>query len=239
MTSSPEGGGPPRRVRRFTFGERALHWLLAVTFFAMLATGLALFVPALAPVVSRPQAKAWHIDAALALAVGTAAVFAASWSQLRQTVRDLDRLDRDDARWLLRAVRVGRRRPAPPQGRFNAGQKLNAAVVGGLMVVMFFTGALLLVGERDTRYRFDGTLIVHDWATAMLGVLVVGHLYMAVVHRSTRRALRGVVLGDVDRAWALAHHEKWVRAQDLAEAAAAEGGVRNAQNSSREDAGGP
>jgi formate dehydrogenase subunit gamma len=226
-------------VRRFTVGERALHWLLAVTFFAMLATGLALFVPALAEVVARPQAKAWHIDAALALAVGTAVVVATSWPRLRQTARDLDRFDRDDARWLLRALRIGRRPPPPPQGRFNAGQKLNAAVVGGLMVVMFVTGALLLVGERDTRYRFDGTVIVHDWVTAILVVLVAGHLYIATVHRSTRRALRGVVLGDVDRAWALTHHQKWVRAQDRSEAAAAQGGALDAGGGSREDAGGP
>ena len=40
--------------------------------------------------------------------------------------------------------------PAPPQGRFNAGQKLNAALVGGLMLAMFATGGLLWYGERDT-----------------------------------------------------------------------------------------
>lgn len=232
MASRPEGDGPPGRIRRFTVGERALHWLLALTFFAMLVTGLALFVPALAAVVSRPQAKAWHIDAALALALGTAVIVGASWSRLRQTARDLDRFDRDDARWLLGVLRLGGRRPPPPQGRFNAGQKLNAAVVGGLMVVMSVTGALMLVGERDTRHRFEGAVIVHDWATAILMVLVAGHLYMATVHRSTRRALRGIVLGDVDRAWAVTHHEKWVDAQSRCDRDAAQGGAR-------EDADGP
>ena len=80
------GGGPTalgpeprttRRIARFSGAERALHWLLALTFFVMLATGLALFVPDLATVVARPMAKAWHIDAAVALAAGVLALFAA------------------------------------------------------------------------------------------------------------------------------------------------------------------
>lgn len=180
----------------------------------MLATGLALFVPGLATVVARPTSKAWHIDAALALAAGVLALFAAHRARLRATMRDLDRFDGDDARWLFGWSRIWRRAPAPPQGRFNAGQKVNSALVGGLMVVMFVTGVLLLLGERDTRYRFAGTVIVHDWATWILVALVIGHLYLAIIHRSTRHALRGMVVGDVDRDWALRHHEKWVEAQE-------------------------
>ena len=41
------------------------------------------------------------------------------------------------ARWLRRSARSRRNGgAAPPQGRFNAGQKLNAALIGGLMVAM-------------------------------------------------------------------------------------------------------
>lgn len=201
---------PGERVARFSGAERALHWLLAVTFLLMLASGLALYVPALATVVARPTAQAWHINSAVALATGVAALFAAHWPRLRATMRDLDRFDRDDARWLTGLSRLWRGTPAPPQGRFNAGQKLNSALVAGLMVVMFVTGVLLWLGERDTRYRFDGTVIVHDWATWILVVSVVAHLYLAVVHRSTRPALRGMIVGDVDRDWAVRHHAKWV-----------------------------
>lgn len=221
MTPDP----PRRRIRRFSGAERALHWLLAATFFVMLASGLALFVPDLATLVARPAAKAWHINAAVALATGVLALFAAHFSRLRATMREMDRFDRDDARWLFGVSRLWRRTPAPPQGRFNAGQKLNSALVGGLMVVMFVTGGLLWLGERDTRYRFAGTVIVHDWVTWILVVLVIGHLYLALVNRSTRHALRGMVTGDVDRDWARRHHPKWVDADevDVSRAAARNG----------------
>ena len=33
-------------------------------------------------------------------------------------------------------------------------------------------------------------------------VLIVGHLYLALLHPATRHALRGMTLGDVDADWA-------------------------------------
>ena len=106
---------------------------------------------------------------------------------------------------------------APPQGRFNAGQKLNAALIGGLMLAMYVTGFLLWYGERDTTYRFSGTVIVHDWGTLILMFLVAGHLYLAVLHPATRHALRGMTLGDVDEDWAREHHAKWVESVPAAD----------------------
>ncbi len=41
--------------------------------------------------------------------------------------------------------------------------------------------------------------------------LLVGHLYLALIHPSTRHALRGMTTGEVDEAWARKHHAKWVR----------------------------
>ena len=44
-------------------------------------------------------------------------------------------------------------------------------------------------------------------------VLLVGHLYLAVIHPSTRHALRGITRGEVREDWAERHHAKWVEAQ--------------------------
>ena len=41
-------------------------------------------------------------------------------------------------------------------------------------------------------------------------MLLVGHLYLAVIHPTTRHALRGMTRGDVREDWARAHHPKWV-----------------------------
>lgn len=212
----------PRRERipRFSVAERLLHWVLAIAFFVLLWTGFLMSVPALSGDVTRPVAKAWHIDAAIALAVAFVLLLLVQGKVLARTISQLERFDRDDWRWLVeipRRVMFGT--PAPPQGRFNAGQKLNTALVSGLMVVSYITGFLLWLGERNTTYRFAGTFGVHNDVMWCLMVLVAGHLYMALLNPPTRAAMAGMLRGSVDRAWALRHHPKWVAEVDRTAAA--------------------
>jgi formate dehydrogenase subunit gamma len=214
--ATASGSGRSRRIARFSATERALHWLLAGSFFVLLGSGLALYLPSLANVVDRPTAKAWHLDAAVVLGVGLVVLLLiGDRPTVRRSLRELDRYDADDGRWLRGApARALFGDPAPPQGRFNAGQKINAALIAGLMVVMAITGLLLWEGERDTRFRFAGTVVVHDWGTLFMVLLVCGHLYLAVLNPSTRAALRGMTLGSVDREWARRHHSRWVEAEE-------------------------
>ena len=118
------------------------------------------------------------------------------------TVREIDRFDGDDRRFLAGHV-------SAPQGRFNAGQKVNAILTAAFAVLFFVSGLLLWAGEQDTRFRLDGTVFLHDALMYVSVVVVVGHLYLALVHPSTRHALRGMTLGTVRADWARAHHAKW------------------------------
>lgn len=218
-----------RYLQRFSRTERALHWVHALAFFALLATGLLLYLPSLAALVSRrPLVKAVHIYVAVAWALALLlVVVVGDRKTLRRTLRELDLFDRDDRRWLL-----GKR---TPQGRFNAGQKLHAVVQAAFAVLFAVSGFLLWYGERDTRFRLPGTILLHDGLMYAAFVLVTGHLYLAVVYPRTRHALRGITLGSVREDWARAHHRKWVAAaSDLALAAPggatlAAGGVAEAR----------
>jgi formate dehydrogenase subunit gamma len=191
-------------VRRFSRTERGLHWVHAGAFFALLATGLILYVPYLGEQIGRrPQVKEAHLLVAVAWAIALAAVIVLGDRRgLRRTLHELDAFDGDDRRW-LRGARA-------PQGRFNAGQKLNAALTAAFALLFAVSGTLLWLGERDTRFRFDGTIVLHDTLTLFSLVLLVGHLYLALIHPSTRHALRGVTRGDVRVDWAREHHVKWI-----------------------------
>lgn len=194
-----------RRVLRFTRTERALHWVHATAFLILLATGLALYLPSLAELIGRrPLVKNIHVDTAVAWAVAiVAVVLAGDRRSLRRTLYEIDVFDRDDRDWLRRQKR--------PQGRFNAGQKLNAAITAAFAVLFAVSGTLLWLGERDTRFRFAQTILIHDWLTQISLVLFLGHLYLAVIHPSTRHALNGMTRGWVDAEWAERHHSKWNR----------------------------
>ena len=178
----------------------------------MLWTGLCLYFPFLAEVTSRPVAKDWHLGSAIALGVGLLLLVAASPGSFRRLVREVDRFDDDDVRWLKGGPgRVLDHHGAPEQGWLNAGQKLFTSLIAGLMAVLAITGTLLWLGERNTALRFAGTVDVHDLATIAIVLLVCAHLYLALLHRATRPALRGAVTGEVDRAWARIHHARWLR----------------------------
>ena len=195
-------------VRRFSAAERSLHWLLASTFLAMLATGLILYLPAFAELAADRQLwKSIHLGAALAFWVGLVLLLASSGRELRATAREFDRFDDDDGRWLRWAVR--RSGPEPRQGRFNAGQKLNGAIVAGLMVVFTVSGTLMYLQEVNADFRGTSAITAHDVATWVSIPLILGHLWLAVVNPSTRHSLRGMIRGTVRRDWARRHHPKW------------------------------
>jgi formate dehydrogenase subunit gamma len=191
-------------VRRFSRTERVLHWVNALGFFLLLATGLILYLPSLAADVGdRPLIKDIHfwggigwVSALVLVALG------GDRRGLLRTAREIDGFSREDVNWLRR------RRPSE-QGRFNAGQKVNAALTAAYLVLFFASGMLLWAGERDTRFRFGSTVILHDGLLYASLALLVGHLYLAVIHPATRHALRGMVTGTVREDWARAHHPRW------------------------------
>ena len=103
-------------IGRFTRTERAAHWLLASTFFAMLFTGLCLSVSAFEGILDRPTAKAWHLWSAIALAAGLVLLtLLGNRRALARSAREIDRFDGDDGRWLKGAP--GRSSAGEPRRR--------------------------------------------------------------------------------------------------------------------------
>jgi len=194
----------PGYVRRFSVTERAIHWIHASAFFVLLGSGLVLYLPSLSEAVSRrPLVKAVHIDTAIAWAIALALVVGLGDRKgLRRTLRELDLFDADDRLWLRRIPR--------PQGRFNAGQKLNAALTASFAVLFAVSGFFLWLGERNHSYQWASTILLHDGLMYVSVALVLGHLYLALIYPATRHSLRGITEGSVRRDWAWRHHRKWV-----------------------------
>ena len=192
----------PGYVRRFSPAERLLHWVNAAGFFFLLVTGLILYLPSLSMLVSRRQTiQGIHFWGGVGWLGALAGVLLLGGRRLLATARELDSFDGDDLRWL--------RGRGAPQGRFNAGQKINAVLTAAFTILFGVSGLLLWFGEEDTRYRFASTVILHDGLMYVSLLLLVGHLYLALIHPATRHALRGMTLGSVSSDWASRHHAKW------------------------------
>ena len=96
---------------------------------------------------------------------------------------------------------------------------MNAIVTAAFATLFFVSGMLLWLGERNTDIRLGGTLYLHDALMYLSVVIVIGHLYLALINRSTRHSLRGITLGTVREDWARAHHAKWLDTTAAADAA--------------------
>ncbi len=192
------------RLSRFSRTERALHWVHASAFLILLASGLCLYLPSLAELVGRrPLLKDIHVYTAVAWLGALALILlAGDRRRLLATAREIDSFDPDDLAWL--------RGRSAPQGRFNAGQKINAIVTAALAVLFAVTGFFLWYGERNHAFRLENALLVHDWLMYISFFLLLGHLYLALVHPTTRHSLSGITRGWVREDWALHHHKKWV-----------------------------
>jgi formate dehydrogenase subunit gamma len=177
-------------VPRFSRTERTLHWVNAAGFLYLLGTGLILYLPRLSALVGRrPLMKDLHFWGGIAWVSALALVaLLGDRRGLLRTARELDRFEHD---------------------RFNVGQKINAILTAAYAVLFFVSGMLLWLGERDTRFRFASTVTLHDTLLYVAFVLVVGHLYLAVVHPATRHALRGMTRGSVSEDWARRHYPTW------------------------------
>jgi formate dehydrogenase subunit gamma len=195
---------PAGYVRRFSRTERTLHWVNATGFFLLLATGLILFLPSLSVDVGRrPLIKDIHFWGGIGWVA--ALILIALLGDRRgilRTARELDVFAPEDVNWL-------RGREPAEQGRFNAGQKLNAALTAAFVVLFLVSGLLLWFGEQDTRFRFASTVVLHDGLLYAAVALLLGHLYLSLIHPATRHALRGMVRGTVREDWAQRHHARW------------------------------
>jgi formate dehydrogenase subunit gamma len=201
-------------VRRFTRSELVVHWTLALTVLAMIATGIGLGVNVWHSVIFPV-----HVGSVFVLAGGLAVVaLAGDRRAVGRTAHDLRTLGRDDRRWLVNAPRIALRggEGGPPAGRFNAGQKVNSLLIAALLTASTASGLYWWAKLHGvvSNSNLDGA--IHNVAGVAIIVLVCGHLYMAVLNPSTRAALRGITTGRVDAGWAAHHHAAWVAEMDAA-----------------------
>jgi formate dehydrogenase subunit gamma len=199
----------PERVDRFCKTTRWFHWTFVASFLTLAATGglLALRDPLGLQAVAREDLASLHRAAAVALATLPVVVLLSGSTGV--TLCDLGetlRWTRDDLRWLaLQPAAALGRAVLPPAGKLNAGQKLNALATAGLAIGLGASGTWLWVRPGALLPWFAHVALFLLWIPA-----IAGHFFLAALNPSTRPALRGMVLGSVDRDWAAHHHAAWL-----------------------------
>lgn len=216
MTSTPGSAGrtaattppppePPGRVTRFSPAERLVHRATAALMLLCVATAACLYVPVLAELVGRRRlVVTLHQWSGLLLPAPFLLGLASR--PFRRDLRRLNRFGPHDRAWLRAALRRRRGPRDRPAGKFNAGQKLYAAWIAGAVLVMLGTGLLMWFTDLAPLVWRNGATFVHDWLALTIGVVLAGHIRLALADPEARRGMRS---GSVGRPWARREHPLW------------------------------
>jgi formate dehydrogenase subunit gamma len=200
------GPADDRRLVRFDRVERLAHWSLALLFAILMLTAIPLYVGSVAQLVGRRALLAEiHSWCGVALPVPLVLSLLGPWGRgLRRDVRRLNLWTPDERRWLRSVGRY----PVVEPGKFNAGQKLNAAFIAGVIVAMLATGSVMHWYKPFPVDWRTGATFVHDLLAFAVFAVVIGHIGFALTHRD---ALRSMFRGWVTRRWARVHAPQWVK----------------------------
>lgn len=196
-------------VPRYNSNERVLHWIVALLFILLAASGLAVFHPAFWFLNSLLGGGTWsrilHPILGVVMFVFFAVMAVRYWRD--NLIQSYDR------EWQKRLSDVinNRDQNMPEIDKYNIGQKQLFWVMVVTMVVLLLTGIVLW---RDMIYQFPVLVVrisavLHALAAFVLIMGIIVHVYAAIFW--VKGSLRAMTRGTVSHGWAKHHHARWYR----------------------------
>ena len=198
-----------RMMTRWTLFERVIHWYTAILFVILAITGLSLLFgrAVLSPWLGKEAFAAWaglakpiHDWLAVPFVVGLVLMMV-PW--MKESM-----FERHDLTWFKQGGGYLDKSKHPPAGFVNAGEKV-------WYWFLFFGGIVLVVSGFFLLFPNFGwersTMQLSHVAHAVSGIGLIAfsfaHMYLGTV--GNEGSLEGMVSGQVDEAWAKAHHNLW------------------------------
>lgn len=210
--SIPTHGAPTGRViERFTYFERAAHWVNAIAFVALAVSGIVMAFGKffLLPIIGSTL-FGWLTYALKNLHNFAGPLFAVSLVVVFVTFVKDNLPAKEDIQWLLKGgglfsgVEV-------PSHRFNAGEKVvfwAGVFFFGLIVVgsgLFLDK--LLPSVDYSRGNMQVAHMIHASAAVLMMAMFMGHIYLGTI--GMKGAYKAMKTGYVDETWAKEHHQLW------------------------------
>lgn len=195
-------------VARYSASERVVHWIVALTFILLAASGLAFFHPAFWFLTSLLGGGTW--SRILHPFLGVLMFVAFAWMALKYWKDNI--IQSYDREWQKRLSDVVNNRDhnLPEIDKYNIGQKQLFWTMIVTMILLLASGIVLW---RDA-VTFPIPVIrvaavVHALAAFVLIIGIIVHVYAAIFW--VRGSLRAMTRGTVTHGWARHHHALWYR----------------------------
>lgn len=196
-------------IQRYKFIDRACHWTVAISFFMVALSGIAMFFPTLqwlTETFGTPQmGRILHPFFGLLIVCLLAILF------VRFARHNLP--ERGDLTWFIHIIAVlkGYEHKVADVDIYNPGQKVMFWSIMGLMVTLATSG--IIMWRPYFAHYFSISVIrialcIHAVAAILLCHLILMHMYMAFWIKGS---IKGMIEGYVSLAWAKKHHPRWYR----------------------------
>lgn len=213
-----------RLMKKHDVASIWLHWFNAISWFLLLLTGIAMFSSPyyqLAPEFLQNIIRGLFGSQATMLTfhkfLGLLWIFIllpygifGYKSYLYSFFKDDLMLDRDDIRWLIEKPKqiVGLPHQLPPQGIYNAGQKMYGFVVAmGTLGIM--VSGLIMTFHIGPPVLIRWMIVLHFLSVGSIIAGLIVHIYMAAILPEERPAFFSMFTGKVNELYAYFHHHKW------------------------------
>ncbi len=202
-----------RVIERFTYFERAAHWLNAIAFCILAVSGIFIGFGKffILPIIGGAlfgwltyALKTLHNFVGPLFAVTLAVMF---FAYLRDNWPKWD-----DVKWLMKGGGFFTGAHVPSH-RFNAGEKIvfwgGVLFLGSIVVASGLVLNKIVPGLDYTRGNMQIAHIVHAVATVLMMTMITAHIYLGTI--GMEGAYKAMRNGYVDESWAKEHHEYWYR----------------------------
>jgi formate dehydrogenase subunit gamma len=201
---------PNRRILRYTYLERIMHWIAGLSYVYLMLTGLAFFTPWLFWIAvilgGGPTSRLWHPIIGLVFTASVLWMYNDWKADMMHTPADT--VWRKTAKYYVR----NEDDLVAPAGRFNQGQK-------HFFWTMFWGGLALLLSGLVLWFpeyipwsvhwvRYLAILVHVGGGLLTIGAFII-HFYMGTA--VVREGFSSVVRGEVSEAWVRTHHSLWLK----------------------------
>lgn len=201
-----------RRIERFTYFERAAHWLNAIAFSILAITGLVMaFGKFILLPVTGSNLYGWLTWLLKTTHNFVGPLFVVTLVIVFFTFLKDNFFRRYDMIWIRKGGGLATGAHVPSH-RFNAGEKivfwLGVFFFGLLVVASGLVLNMLIPGMVYTRGTMQIAHLVHATAAILMMCVFLGHIYLGTI--GMQGAYKAMKTGYVDEAWAREHHELWL-----------------------------
>ncbi len=203
-----EGPRSGRLVKRWSLGERVLHWYTAILFIILAITGLSMLFgrAVLIPLLGPTGFSAWaNFSITLHNYLGPfffVGILLEIVLWMRHNIPNAE-----DFKWMATGGGL-LSHDHVSAGRINAGEKLWFWVICTFGVVVCVTGVILnFPNFGQTRETMQIASIIHAIAANLWLAMAIGHIWIGTL--GTEGSLEAMTKGRVSAEWAKQHHDKW------------------------------